>query len=289
MRRLFRAPGKVVLLGEYAVLDGAPAVVAALDRGVSCTVTPADAVEIDTPADDRFARAALSQAEAPPARYTFQDWNPPATETKAGLGGSAAAAVVAVLAARALRGAPTDAASLFADALAAHRDVQGSGSGIDVAASAFGGVSRFEGGAITPLPVPPHLVVVWSGQSARTGPRVQRYLAWNGRAAFVAASTACVARFAEAPIDALADARRHLEAMAEAAGLDYRTPALDRIAAFAAERGGAAKPSGAGGGDVAVALLPDPEAAAAFRAACDAEGLTVLSVRVCEGAHEVRD
>ncbi|HUQ50718.1 MAG TPA: hypothetical protein VM692_00765, partial [Gammaproteobacteria bacterium] len=33
-----RAPGKVVALGEYAVLDGAPAVVLAVDRFVEVTI-----------------------------------------------------------------------------------------------------------------------------------------------------------------------------------------------------------------------------------------------------------
>src|SRR5690606_7957156 len=184
------------------------------------------------------------------------------------------------------RGAATTPAALFADALAVHRAVQGSGSGIDVAASCHGGVLRYQDERVSPLPAPPHLTVVWSGQSARTGPRVQRYLAWADRAAFIATSTACVERFATDPIGALDEARRNLEAMAAAAGLDYRTPALDRIAALAAAHGGAAKPSGAGGGDVAVAMLPDADADAAFRAACAADGLDVLHVRLTGGAHE---
>ena len=35
-----RAPGKLVALGEYAVLDGAPAVVLALDRYVEAAIEP---------------------------------------------------------------------------------------------------------------------------------------------------------------------------------------------------------------------------------------------------------
>jgi mevalonate kinase len=37
-----RAPGKLVALGEYAVLDGAPAVVLAVDRYVEVTIEPSD-------------------------------------------------------------------------------------------------------------------------------------------------------------------------------------------------------------------------------------------------------
>src|SRR6185295_6471595 len=35
-----RAPGKLFLLGEYAVLDGAPAIVAAVDRFIEVRLTP---------------------------------------------------------------------------------------------------------------------------------------------------------------------------------------------------------------------------------------------------------
>ena len=37
-----RAPGKLVALGEYAVLDGAPAVVLALDRYAEVSIEPSD-------------------------------------------------------------------------------------------------------------------------------------------------------------------------------------------------------------------------------------------------------
>ncbi len=43
------APGKIVLLGEYAVLDGAPALVAAVDRRVRVTVSSADRFSIRAP------------------------------------------------------------------------------------------------------------------------------------------------------------------------------------------------------------------------------------------------
>ena len=57
------APGKLFLVGEYAVLDGAPAVVAAVDRGVRCEAWPGgEGLRIETPTgDDRFARPALEK------------------------------------------------------------------------------------------------------------------------------------------------------------------------------------------------------------------------------------
>lgn len=264
--RVFRAPGKVVLVGEYAVVDGAPAVVAAVDRGVACVVTPSDGPSdgrlIETPEDDRFVRAALDAAGAGPGRYVFTDWNPVGTAEKVGLGGSAAATVVAVLAAD--PGRPVDERHALADRV--HRAVQGSGSGIDVAASTFGGVIRFEAGRARPLAaVSP--VVVYTGIAARTGPRVERYARWSGRDAFVAASREIVDAFPADPVAALRENGRLLRAMAEAAGIAYWTGEIDAVVRAAEAFGGAAKPSGAGGGDVVVALFADPAASAAFAAA----------------------
>lgn len=288
MIRRFVAPGKVVLLGEYAVLDGAPAIVAAVSSGVAVDVSPG-ALAIRTPTgDDRFVAAALHAAGAPAAHYAFSDWRPVDTAGKPGLGGSAAATVAAVLAARALRGLPLDEAPAIASlAVSVHRAVQGSGSGVDVRASVYGGVIRLDGAVVSPLrPVSP--VVVYSGSSRATGPSVARYLAWRDRARFVDATRAVVDGFSVDPVAALAAGLDLLRAMAREADLPYLTPALAEIAALAEHHGGAAKPSGAGGGDVAVALFHDPSAAVAFAGACAEAGYDVLPVSVCAGAHEER-
>lgn len=283
--RRFVAPGKAVVLGEYAVVDGAPAIVAAVDVGVSLAVTPADErVATSVVGDTRFVDAALAAADAPSGHYAFGLHRPPALEDKPGLGGSAAATVAAVFAARRLAGLPDDAVAVWRLATDVHHQVQGSGSGIDVAASTFGGLRRFVRGAVqTAITQPSGLLrLVWSGASASTGPRVQRYRAWDAasRQAFVDASAACVDAFSDDPVGALRENLALLSAMAQEAGLPYRTPSLDRIASLADEVGGAAKPSGAGGGDIAVAWLPDPDADRRFQAACARDGLVVLDAAI---------
>lgn len=289
MIRRFVAPGKVVVLGEYAVLDGAPALVAAVDLGVCCTWTPGSTRSATSPTGDtRFVDAALRHADAPPGRYSFTDHNPPDTATKPGLGGSGAATVVATLAARALSGRSTTPAELFNEAQAVHHAVQGSGSGVDVAASSWGGMLRFVVGEV-PRPVPPaSLLVVWSGSSAQTGPRVAAYRAWHPRETFVRRSTELVDGFHADPIASLRDAGELLHAMAKQAGIAYATDALTEIARLARDHGGAAKPSGAGGGDCAVALLP-AEAVEAFTRATTRAGMPVLAARLAPGAHELID
>lgn len=275
-----QAPGKIVVLGEYAVLDGVPAVVAAVDRGVACEVLPAHERRIETPTDDRFVGPAL--ADAPPALYRFTDWNPVDLPSKPGLGGSAAAVVSAVVAGAHAAGRPLTPDQVQERAFAIHHAVQGSGSGIDVAASTHGGVLRFQSGEVEPLPaVEP--VVVWSGQSAATGPRVQQYLAWTDRSAFVRASEQAVHTFATDPVEALRLATEALDRMSRLAGVAYWTEALRGIRDLADRHGGAAKPSGAGGGDVAVALFTNPDARSRFVSACTAAGWPVIPTRLAAG------
>ena len=247
-------PGKIVLAGEYAVLDGAPSLVLAINRGVGCHVLPGSGIETPT-GDSRFVKPALEKLAAY-HRYQFFDWNP-VTEfgpQKPGFGGSAAACVASCIAA----GKNPN------DAFAIHHHVQGSGSGIDVAASIHGGMLRYHNRKVQPVaPISP--LIVWSGMSAKTGPRVQQYLAWKDRAAFVKETTAIVDHFREDPIHAFSALYCLLSDMARAAKIRYQTDTIQQIVALAKKNGGAAKPSGAGGGDCVVALFPDEASLLSFQ------------------------
>jgi len=284
--RTFFAPGKVVLLGEYAVLDGGPALVAAVDRGVACEVT-AGPFAIETPpgTDDRFVRPALAAAEAPAARYRFYAHPPPTTQSKPGLGSSAAATVVATLAGRCLADAPPSPAELHRAALAVHRAIQGSGSGIDVAAAAWGGVVRMQGTAVQPRAAV-DVAVAFSGRSAKTGPRVQQYLAWPHRERFVQASRALVDGDGPLP-DRLAAGGELLGAMAAEAGIAYWTDGLRALCDLARRHGGGAKPSGAGGGDVVVAAFEEAAQRQAWEQAVSDAGFEVIPTSLAPGAQEV--
>jgi phosphomevalonate kinase len=279
------APGKLVLVGEYAVLDGAPAVVAAVDRGVVCRVEHAGALTIETPGDDRFVRRALLAVGAPNGRYVFSDANPVPDLPKLGLGGSAAATVAAVVAGTGGRW-PKDEVQRTAQRV--HAEVQGGGSGIDIAACVHGGVCWIEDGFVRQLP-PVAPSVAFSGRSSETAPRVARYLAWPNRRRFVSDMSAVVHSFPADPIEALREAGALLRAMAREAGISYWTDAIDLLVRLAAEHGGAAKPSGAGGGDIVVALFPDPERASAWDAAVTAHRLHIVPVQVSAGVQLIAD
>jgi len=123
-------------------------------------------------------------------------------------------------------------------------------------------------------------VVVWSGKSAKTQPRVEHYLASRDREAFVQASTEIVDAFAEDPLGMLRENANLLMHMSVETGLPYMTPSLAAIRKVAKDFGGAAKPSGAGGGDCAVALFPDEEARTAFVSAMTERSRTMIPISV---------
>jgi phosphomevalonate kinase len=75
-------------------------------------------------------------------------------------------------------------------------------------------------------------------------------------------------------------------ALGRAAGVSIVTEELQKIAHLADNHGGAAKPSGAGGGDVAIAFFINNNDALSFDAACRAEALDLLDLGL--GAPGVR-
>jgi phosphomevalonate kinase len=169
-------------------------------------------------------------------------------------------------------------------AKSAHFRVQGSGSGRDVMASYYGGLSRLcgeERRALAPLP----LTVIHSGQAAHTGPRVQAYQALGAQPAFLQEAAALVDAFESDPVEALLAYGQLLNDLSQRANFCYMTDAHAEIIAISRRYGGGAKPSGAGGGDIAVALIPDKSARTAFVAACASQGLAEVPVGLAPGLH----
>lgn len=179
------APGKVVLVGEYAVLEGASSLVMAADRQIRVTLTPNDSgvVGIDSPGitetpcalrldDGRLApvtgepapaleplvkllEALCTLEEAAPALARGFDAHLDSTAlfedgVKLGLGSSAALAVALAGAVARLAGRPAFSPDEqgFRRLHTLHCAMQeGVGSGVDVAASLLGGLVHFRRGA----------------------------------------------------------------------------------------------------------------------------------------------
>nr|WP_232842351.1 hypothetical protein [Terrimesophilobacter mesophilus] len=170
------APGKLYLVGEYAVLDGAPALLAAIERRVSVSVTDSESWSITSPQlgidrldlgeggalpegiedalrrrlrlFDRVRSAVAERSAAGPAVHIDIDSSPFFVDShKLGLGSSAAVAVALTAALAAAYGPPLTPEALFATASRAHTEAQGGrGSGGDVAAGVYGGLLRYTRG-----------------------------------------------------------------------------------------------------------------------------------------------
>lgn len=287
------APGKLVLCGEYAVLLGHPAVVAAVDVRARARLGEG----APAPLLAAVAQAARSRGLPVGGEIVVDTGAFSAGGRKLGLGSSAAAATAAAaLLVHEARGA-LDVELAWQIARDAHRAFQGGGSGIDVAASSFGGLVRFSLRE-RPVPAPPlppslEVLVVDTGSSTSTQGFVDRVLAHPDRAAYLEPIAAATSSFLDAC--AQGDARELLAAVERACagmaalgaetGVDIVSEPHARIAALASACGGAAKPSGAGGGDVALAFVPRARSEE-LRAALRAASLPVVDLRL--GAPGVR-
>lgn len=293
------APGKALLCGEYAVLEGAPAIVAAVDRRVKATWT--DVTNTLPPEVAATLDLACRRLGRLPVSMTLDVRALESEGTKLGLGSSAGAAVAAAGAAFDYHGHDlTDTAVLgqvFDCALGGHASVAPNGSGVDVASATFGGFLRFkrDQARITHarLKCPAELLVrlVWTGRPARTSDLLDHvhhlrrrdphgYGTLMGRLGSVAErfAEAFEAGSAQAVVDEAANYANAMQALGDAARAPIVEDTLERIANLARRFSGSAKPCGAGGGDVAVAFFVEQASADRFGAACENAGLRPIEV-----------
>jgi phosphomevalonate kinase len=294
-----RAPGKLVISGAYAVLEGAPCLVAAVDR-----YAIADASRPAAFVTDEVREAILAGAiEAAPwfDASALRERTPDGADgggRKLGLGSSAAILVASLAAAIGPR-IPDEHAlrvAVFPSALAAHRRAQGGGSGVDVAASTFGGVLRAElapSGDLSTVDhaLPPGTVVeVFASPvaavtrellarvraSSEGSPATHRACldaaAAGARAAVEARSIAALVQAIAAQVDALAS-------LGAAAGARIVTDEVAALRPLAAAEGAVFAPSGAGGGDIAIFVGP-VASSAGFREAATRQRLTLVPMKV---------
>lgn len=280
------APGKVVLSGEYAVLDGAPAVCMAVDRRATVRVRHAgDAFNtVSAPGYSevqgrfRSRRGSIEWLQGE-AEFKLVDiaWRTLGHTDKGGLSikldsrafydaasgqklglGSSAALTVALVAAL------TQSTSVQDSATRVHRLLQrGVGSGVDVATSVTGGLIKYsmQGARTSPLRWPDGLAfrIVWTGVSASTGSKLDRLQGTgNGRtrkSLTIAAKNMAAAW--QSASSALRQLPAYIEALrdfSEAHDLGIFDAGHDKLVADATSAGLLYKPCGAGGGDVGILL-----------------------------------
>ncbi len=213
-----RAPGKLILIGEYAVLEGASAIVAAVDRSAVITVRGSESelnsVSAPNIGLDRIQFTIGDQGFPVLKDAAYRDklrffsavfghvWqhlkNKPVIpldivvdtslfyidqKVKLGLGSSAAVTCGLIKALSAVWQPDLSRQELFDTALKIHHEVQGGlGSGIDIAASVYGGLlsyrKKISGPEVQKIEFPADLVLlpVWTGNAASTPDLVSRVM-----------------------------------------------------------------------------------------------------------------
>ena len=300
------APGKAMLIGEYAVLEGSKAVVAAVDCYATAQLSggsPSSPFISAAMRETLSALTALGMIEAAEAQATsglvpFVDTGSFSVGgRKLGVGSSASATVAAVGALLASAGLDLQKTevrqAVQLAATRAHDSAQGvRGSGADVLAATWGGLRVLHDPSLPvekPLPeLPAHLCFVATSTSVSTSALLSRYRQLGSAvspaiATLTEAATRFVAAWLAGQRGALLDAvAQSYQGYLQLENVLERTLVTTdhlQIAAAAHSVGGVAKPSGAGGGDLAVVFLPEASSEAALAAALP-PGLMILSLKV---------
>jgi len=308
------ACGKVILLGEHAVVYGVPALAVGIDRGARAVAVPGDgppsrlrvrgwniAVRENEDGHD-LARAFRALLDA--VREDRSSLRPMSVEVEADLppgGGLGCSAAMGVAIARAVDPAATEDATQER-AMAWERVFHGNPSGVDAAVSARGGCAFFrKGEAVDRVRVRGtlHLCVGSTGIASSTKSMVDGVANMRARRPEVVAKTfegirslvnnarVAIETGDRATLGKLMDLNQML-----LSGLFVSSSEIERMCGSARDAGAlGAKLTGAGGGGSVVALVPSAAVGEAVLAAWRAEGFDAFTTTVApetraRAAHE---
>ncbi len=193
------APGSLILMGEYAVTQGSPCLIAAINQRIHISLIPRKdkvisifsslaqhTTQRDTLDDHpalRFVMSCLRQHALPSGCdiHIHADFS-----SQLGLGSSAATTASLCHALAQWCDLPQTVHSLWQTGMAVIQEVQGAGSGADLAASCIGGLVSFqkEPFSIEQLNHSPAITALYSGQKQSTTDALKRPMpstTWNHR------------------------------------------------------------------------------------------------------------
>jgi len=312
------APGKLILSGEYAVLDGAPAICMAVDRRARVTISARDGGHHTVTApgftdvtgefsdrngdpdwvagrdefrlvDDVWRTAVAAYPGSVAIALDTSDFRDAAGGAKIGIGSSAALTVALTAALCELAETAADRTSI---AYAAHRRFQGGlGSGADIATCSAGGLVAYSlpGGDVQRCAWPDGLeyALLWSGVAASTGSKLLqlgRKQPQPSRPALVASAQRVAKAWFSGSVDViLGEYRDYTRALLEFS-IDHELGIFDAghagLSAAADTAGVIYKPCGAGGGDIGIVLSSDKAAIEAFVSDAVAQDFRTLNMNV---------
>lgn len=262
--------GKLLLLGDHAVVYGRPCLVAAIDKFVTVKLKNKQGKE------SAFVAAArqLFEQKYGPVKQGFKIKG---FSSQYGLGSSAAVTVAAAQACFKFKKIKVTKKQLFDFCYQVVKKVQGVGSGFDLAAAIYGGVVYFVTGgkkierlAVKELP----LVVGYGGTKADTATMIKK-TAGRITKKFLDESTVVVNQARKVIVKKnwpeLGKLMNKNQTLLKT--LDVSTPKLDRMIKAASDAGAyGAKLSGAGGGDCIIVLVSPNGRLAVERAIKQASG-----------------
>ncbi len=287
-----RAPGKLMILGEHAVVYGRRCIVTAVDAGVQASVTDSESYFIDAPDMGFSGQVDLSQESFPkqiafaaqaaknfmqafsvarPFRITTR--SPDTPEKKVGLGSSASVTAATIAALASHFRVPLDEAKLYTLAYKTVLEVQKVGSGFDAAAASYGGTIMYKIGSPEPIsPLAEQLVVAYTGQPAST-PEIVSHVAEHVKndqkfynslfdeiEKLVLMARTAIGRQDWRQLGVLMNHNQELlrKMKSPSTELGVSSEKIERLVAAALDAGAyGAKLSGAGVGDCIIALCPE--------------------------------
>jgi len=272
LKAFSEAPGKVIISGEHFVVHGATALAAAIEKKVKVEATRSDRLEMTSRLSDP--KALLPARKVVESLYKAKRARPRVSISivssiaeGGGLGSSGATMVAVAGAVSALEGWDTSETALAKAAEPGERLVHGTPSGIDAAASSYGGVILFSRGKRPrrlDIKTPVTLLVAVSGKRRNTGKLVSKVSSMKETYPSLFAglcesatlvSSLCADALEKADTDTLGRLMTQSHAVLARAGASNKD--LDRLVDHCLGLGClGAKLTGAGGGGSVLAVPP---------------------------------
>jgi mevalonate kinase len=276
------APGKLIVLGEHAVVYGKPAVALAIDKRITCTLSTADETTLNGKVFETEKHPYLKHMMMRTknrVRIVTESGIPPGS----GLGSSAALCTSFLKALSALDGADVSERELAAAAFETEYTVQGRASPLDTSASTHGmgivvngpedsgeylwDISKEDRKwTVRNLRVPEMTFVVgYTGLHAPTGPLVEKVRKYKDKTGF---ATDIVNEIGDITVDGIGALRRNdVTKLGDLMTKDHKLLSilgvsckeLNKLVNASMKYSYGAKLTGAGGGGSMVALTDEPE------------------------------